>query len=64
MGHEGCREQLLEYFEELYNVPPQAEILVGGAPRATVGPDRPIMEDSPSWQELERVVSELKGQTC
>ena len=30
MGHEGCRECLAEYFEELYNVPPPAERLAGG----------------------------------
>ena len=61
MGHEGCRERLAEYFEELYNVPPPAERLAGGVQHAVAAPDPPIREDPPSYQEVERVVSELKG---
>ena len=61
MGHEGCRERLAEYFEELYNVPPPAERLAGGVQRAVVAPVPPIREDPPSCQEVERVASELKG---
>ena len=54
-GHEGCREQLAEYFEELYNVPPPTERLAGGVQRAVVAPV------TPTCQEAVRVVSELKG---
>ena len=36
MGHEGSRGRLVEYFEELYDVPLPAERLAGGAPRAAV----------------------------
>ena len=32
MAHWGCRERLVEYFEELYNVPPPAERLAGWGP--------------------------------
>ena len=60
MGHEGCRERLAEYFEELYNVPPTAERFAGGSLRAMVALDPPRMEDTPSCQEVERVVSKLK----
>ena len=41
MGHEGCRERLAEYFEELYNVPPPAERLAGGVQHAVVAPVHP-----------------------
>ena len=58
---EGCRERLVEYFEELYNVPPPAERLAGGVQHAVAAPDPPIREDPPSYQEVERVVSELRG---
>ena len=54
MGHEGSRERLEEYFEDLCNVPPPAETFPGGAPRATMAPDPPIRYD------LARVISELK----
>ena len=60
VGHEGCRERLAEYFEGLYNVPPPAERLAEGGPRTMVAPDPPIREDPPSYQEVKRVVSELR----
>ena len=47
MGHEGCRERLAEYFEELYNVPPPAERLAAGVQHAVVAPDPPIIEIFP-----------------
>ena len=61
MGNEMCREQLAECFEELYNVPPPAERLAGGAPRANVATDLPTGEDLPSYQEAERVDLNRKG---
>ena len=44
----------MEYFKEQYNVPRPAEIL------AAKDPDPPRREDPPSYQEVSRVVSELK----
>ena len=59
MGHEGCRERLAEYFEELYNVPAPADRLAGGTSHA-VAPDSAVKEDPSSYQEVETVISELK----
>ena len=61
MGHEGCRERLAEYFDELYNVPPLAERLAGRVRRAVVTPVPPIREDPPPYKEVERVVSKMNG---
>ena len=48
VGHEGYRERLAEYFEELFNALSQAETLVGWAPRSAVVPDLPKRKDLPS----------------
>ena len=61
MGHEGCRERLAEYFEELYNVPPLAGRLAGGGLAIVVAPDTPIREDPPYFLDVENVVSEQKN---
>ena len=49
------------YFEELYNIPPLAERLTDGVQRAVVAPAPPMWEDPPSYQEVNGVISELKG---
>ena len=61
MGHVGFREQIVEYFKELYYVPPAAEILPGVGRCAVVAPNPLIRENPPACQRIERMVSELKG---
>ena len=52
----------MEYFEELCNVLPPTERLAGAAPHSMVAPDTsPIREDPTSCQEVQKVISELKG---
>ena len=45
----------------LYNVPPPTGRQAGGVQSTVVAPVLPIREDPPSCQEVEKVVSELKG---
>ena len=56
--HEGFWEQITEYFLELFNFPPLSKLLACGGPNAGVALDPPNMEDPPSCQQVESVVSE------